>query len=69
MTIDGYTQPGATKNTLEQGTNAVLRIELDGTAAQGSSADDPCAAVPSSSILSTALVPCSRVFLVAPGWV
>src|SRR5215210_7301073 len=33
-TIDGYTQSGATKNTIplaKDGTNAVLKIELDGT--------------------------------------
>jgi CSLREA domain-containing protein len=30
VTIDGYTQPGASKNTLPQGTNAVLKIELNG---------------------------------------
>jgi CSLREA domain-containing protein len=30
VTIDGYTQTGATKNTLTQGTNAVLKIELNG---------------------------------------
>ncbi len=30
VTIDGYTQPGASKNILSQGTNAVLRIELNG---------------------------------------
>jgi trimeric autotransporter adhesin len=37
LTIDGYTQAGATKNTLtEPGkTNAVLKIELDGNNAQG----------------------------------
>lgn len=29
--IDGYSQPGASENTLAQGTNAVLKIELDGT--------------------------------------
>ena len=29
--IDGYTQPGAHPNTLADGDNAVLRIELDGT--------------------------------------
>jgi hypothetical protein len=32
MTIDGYTQPGASKNTLDEGTNAVLKIELSGAA-------------------------------------
>ena len=30
VTIDGYTQPGASKNTLAKGTNAKLMIELDG---------------------------------------
>src|SRR5204863_9388064 len=30
MTIDGYTQPGASANTLANGDNAVIRIELDG---------------------------------------
>jgi hypothetical protein len=29
--IDGYTQPGATVNTLSVGDNAVLKIELDGS--------------------------------------
>lgn len=29
--IDGYTQPGASQNTLAVGDNAVLRIEIDGT--------------------------------------
>ncbi len=32
QTIDGYSQPGASANTLAVGNNAVLRIELDGTA-------------------------------------
>src|SRR3954447_25493152 len=36
VVIDGYTQPGASRNTLAAGDNAVLRIELDGTNAQGS---------------------------------
>ena len=31
VTIDGYTQPGAKANTLKVGTNAVLKIELDGS--------------------------------------
>ncbi len=31
VTIDGYTQPGASVNTLPTGNNAVLLIELDGT--------------------------------------
>jgi CSLREA domain-containing protein len=35
VTIDGYTQPGATENSLAQGNNAVLRIELDGGSAPG----------------------------------
>src|SRR5262245_26552360 len=29
--LDGYTQPGASPNTLAVGTNAVLRIEVSGT--------------------------------------
>jgi CSLREA domain-containing protein len=33
VTIDGYTQPGATENALTVGNNAVLLIELDGTSA------------------------------------
>ena len=31
VTIDGYTQPGASPNTLEQGTNAKIIVELDGS--------------------------------------
>jgi hypothetical protein len=31
--IDGYTQPGAAPNSLAVGSNAVILIELDGTAA------------------------------------
>jgi CSLREA domain-containing protein len=34
VTIDGYTQSGASKNTLDQGTNAVLKIELNGEDAE-----------------------------------
>ncbi len=34
-TIDGYTQPGASANTLSVGTNAVLRIELTGAGTVG----------------------------------
>ena len=33
ITLDGYTQPGASVNTLLQGNNAQLRIELDGSLA------------------------------------
>ncbi len=33
VTIDGYTQPGALTNTLATGTNAVLKIQLDGSSA------------------------------------
>ncbi len=33
VTIDGYTQPGAKKNTLAKGDNAVLKVELDGSGA------------------------------------
>ena len=37
LTIDGYTQPGASVNTAPVGTNAVLKIVLDGSivSAQG----------------------------------
>jgi hypothetical protein len=31
VNIDGYSQPGASPNTLQQGTNAALKIELDGS--------------------------------------
>jgi len=32
MSIDGYTQPGSTFNSLAQGTNAVLKVEINGSA-------------------------------------
>src|SRR5258708_27938781 len=35
VTIDGYTQPGASVNTLAGGDNAILLIELSGAAAGG----------------------------------
>ena len=35
ITIDGYTQPGASPNTLAEGNDAVLRIELNGSTAGG----------------------------------
>jgi hypothetical protein len=38
LLIDGYTQPGSQANTLENGTNAVLTIEIDGSNA-GAAAD------------------------------
>jgi hypothetical protein len=38
LLIDGYTQPGSKPNTLTSGTDAVLTIELDGSAA-GAGAD------------------------------
>jgi hypothetical protein len=38
VTIDGYTQPGTSANTLSAGTSAVLKVQLDGSSA-GSSAD------------------------------
>jgi hypothetical protein len=38
LLIDGYTQPGAKPNSLETGSDAVLTIELDGSAA-GAGAD------------------------------
>lgn len=34
VTIDGYTQPGSSPNTLVNGNNAVLLIEINGAAAQ-----------------------------------
>jgi len=39
MTIDGYTQPGASPNTLPNGDNAVILIQIDGdqTSTQGNS--------------------------------
>ncbi len=37
VTIDGYTQPGASVNTLAVGDNAVLRIEIEGSGAVSSS--------------------------------
>ena len=36
LEIDGYTQPGASRNTLANGTNAVLPIVLDGTSSSQS---------------------------------
>jgi CSLREA domain-containing protein len=36
-TINGYTQPGASPNTLSKGTNAKLRVELDGSKSFASS--------------------------------
>jgi len=30
VTIDGYTQPGASPNTLDQGNDALLKVQLDG---------------------------------------
>src|SRR6185312_15315179 len=33
VAIDGYTQPGSSANTLATGDDAVLRIEIDGSAA------------------------------------
>ena len=35
-TIDGYTQPGASANTLARGTNAVLEVELNAASATDS---------------------------------
>lgn len=37
VVIDGYTEPGASANTLATGDNAELRIRLDGPGAQGGS--------------------------------
>jgi hypothetical protein len=38
--IDGYTQPGTSPNTLAQGDNAVLKIELTGAGGWSIQADD-----------------------------
>ncbi|MDQ3117470.1 MAG: hypothetical protein M3Q86_12830, partial [Verrucomicrobiota bacterium] len=35
VTIDGYTQPGTSANTLDEGNNAVLLIEINGTTGGG----------------------------------
>jgi CSLREA domain-containing protein len=35
VTVDGYTQPGSSPNTLSQGTNSVLKVRLDGTNSGG----------------------------------
>ncbi len=43
VTIDGYTQPGAKRNTLSTGTDAVLLIELNGQNALNSSGGTCCA--------------------------
>ena len=40
VTIDGYTQPGASENTKAVGTNAILRVELDGTSVSAGSGLD-----------------------------
>ena len=37
VTINGYTQRGASENTLEEGNDAVLKVELDGTNAESAS--------------------------------
>jgi hypothetical protein len=37
LTIDGFTQPGASANTLADGNNAVIQIRLDGAGAFGAS--------------------------------
>src|SRR4051812_30634032 len=39
LTIDGYSQPGSSVNTLAIGDNAVLRIELNGVNAGGGGLD------------------------------
>ena len=39
MTIDGYSQDGASDNTKQKGTNAILLIELDGQNIDGNNAN------------------------------
>ncbi len=49
VAINGYTQPGASVNTATTGTNAVLKIVLDGSIV-GSSADGLVVTAPSSTV-------------------
>lgn len=52
ITLDGYTQPGSSQNTLQQGSNAVIAIELDGTLAGAADAFVIGAFVPGSPLCS-----------------
>lgn len=52
ITLDGYTQPGSSVNTLAQGTNALITIELDGTLAGATDAIVIGASIPNSSLCS-----------------
>ena len=48
LTLDGYSQPGSSENTLNVGSNAVMAIELDGSLAGNTDAFVVGAAVPGS---------------------
>ncbi len=48
ITLDGYSQPGSSLNTLNEGSNAVLAIELDGSLAGGVDAIVIGASIPAS---------------------
>lgn len=45
VTIDGYTQPGTSVNTLSAGSNAVLRIEISGAELTKTTLDAPALAI------------------------
>ena len=53
VTIDGYTQTGASPNTLSKGTNANLMIELDGS---GAGFTDDGLSIPASNVVIRGLV-------------
>jgi hypothetical protein len=73
VTIDGYTQPGTSANTNppDQGTNAVLLIEIDGTNTGGSFSDGVLKAQGASDITIRGLVinraPSSAIFFFGAG--
>jgi hypothetical protein len=50
ITFNGYSQPGASQNTLAQGSDAVIAIELDGSLAGNADAFVIGAAIPGSSL-------------------
>ncbi len=52
IALDGYTQPGSSLNTLNQGTNAVITIELDGSLAGATDAIVIGASLPTSPLCS-----------------
>ena len=58
MTIDGYTQPGSSPNTLPlaQGTNAVLNIEINGAGVALAPCWELGATAPTSRVWSSTVV-------------